>query len=97
MKSIDPAHHADQARSVKGHTAQVDICGCGQKVTLTLGALSLRLDWAVVEDVVTTLLRSLQLAAATGVGEARARLMRLGVDTPNAEPPPRHDGAKVSN
>ena len=50
---------------VLGQMARAEMCGCGGSVVLSVGAVTLRLDLPLVEDVVATLRQ--MLALATGM------------------------------
>ncbi len=59
-------------KAIVGQMARVEPCPCGNSVILTVGPVSLRLDMAAANDVVTTLGQALQLlesAPACGDGE----------------------------
>ena len=59
-------------KAIVGLMARVEPCPCGSSVILTVGPVSLRLDMAAANDVVTTLGQALEIlesAPASGDGE----------------------------
>jgi hypothetical protein len=50
---------------VRGQMARAEMCGCGGSVVLSVGAVTLRLELPLVEDVVATLQQ--MLALTTGM------------------------------
>lgn len=55
-----------------GKVARVEICGCGGSLVLSLGALSLRLDFEAAADVAATL--DVALARAARAHDEQAAL-----------------------
>ncbi len=55
-------HEPTNRPLVIGKVARAEVCGCGQSIVLTLGAISLRLDLFAVEDIAMTLKHVLALA-----------------------------------
>jgi hypothetical protein len=51
---------------VVGTVSRVELCPCAGSVVLSLGALSLRLDFAVAEDLAATMTRAMALLRPEG-------------------------------